>query len=274
MSGFIAKIVLAAAGILALVPMAGCSTRAEGLNQTDGSALVEASSDRPFLQVETIGLSVQGRPIQCETVGAGEESILVIATIHGDEPAGTPLVRRLATELVLEPELLGGRRIVMVPLTNPDGMALGTRRNARGVDLNRNFPAENWRGRPGHGAFEASEPETQVLMELIERERPVRIITIHQPLACVDYDGPAEALAKRIAAASDLPVRKLGARAGSLGSWAGEMRGAPVVTIELRRGDHQLPDDELWRRYGPMLLASIAPPGSDPTPGGGAAVGK
>ena len=35
-------------------------------------------------------------------------------------------------------------------------------------------------------------------MQLICHHFPHRIISIHQPLACIDYDGPAEPLARAI----------------------------------------------------------------------------
>ena len=93
------------------------------------------------------------------------------------------------------------------------------------------------------------------------------MVSIHQPLACLDYDGPTEALARAMARECELPVRKLGSRPGSLGSWVGLTFGRPIVTVELPAGAHRLPEDELWRRYGRMLLTavtSLTSSGSDP----------
>ncbi len=207
---------------------------------------------------QTIGYSVQSRPIKVHRLGTGEDITLFIATIHGNEWAGTPLLEELRLHLIAHPDLLTGRQVVLIPVANPDGYALNQRGNAHRVDLNRNFPADNRIDNRRHGLSAASEPESQALLSFIEQLRPNRIISIHQPLACIDYDGPAEMLAQRMAAACKLPVRKLGAYPGSLGAYAGEEMQIPIITLELARHDHTLSRQQLWHRYGPCLLSAIA----------------
>ncbi len=210
------------------------------------------------------GRSVKGRPIDAWILGDGPDVTLILATIHGDEPAGTPLVKRLADHLVANQHLLDGRRVVIVPVANPDGMAASTRTNSRGVDLNRNYPATNYKHNGTHGDKALSEPESVALHALIERHRPARIVSLHQPLrwgkACIDYDGPGKSLAEAMAAACDLPLVKIGARPGSLGSYAGETLGTPIITVELPRDATHWPEAKLWERYGKMLLTVL---GSD-----------
>jgi protein MpaA len=58
----------------------------------------------------------------------------------------------------------------------------------------------------------------------------------------------------------DLPVRKLGAKPGSLGSYAGETLGIPIITFELPRGASELSLELLWSKYGNTLLAAILYP--------------
>lgn len=207
-----------------------------------------------------VGVSVEGRPIQCRMLGRGEEIVLILATIHGDEWAGTPMVQRLGEHLVAHPALLDDRTVILIADANPDGHAAGTRGNARGVDLNRNFPAANHAtGRRG-GATPLSEPESRALHGLILKVRPARVVSIHQPLALIDHDGPAEDLACAMAKACRLPVRKLGGRPGSMGSWVGIDLGIPVVTVELPAGVERLSVETLWSRYGRMLLVAIPGP--------------
>ena len=68
----------------------------------------------------------------------------------------------------------------------------------------------------------------------IERLPPDWIVSIHAPLACVDWDGPGEALARAMSRANGLPARKVGyPTPGSFGSWAGVDRGIATVTLEL-----------------------------------------
>ncbi len=78
---------------------------------------------------------------------------MVIATIHGSEPAGHAAGGGVCEWLVAHPAELAGRTVVIVPVANPDGFAAGERFNAHGVDLNRNFPAGNWGVPQDNGAL-------------------------------------------------------------------------------------------------------------------------
>jgi len=211
--------------------------------------------------VETLGQSVEGRPIVARTHGTADAAatVLIIASIHGSEPAGTPLVERLEAWLADHPEELADRRVVIVPVANPDGYATGERYNPRGVDLNRNFPAGNRTERKIHGGAPLSEPESRALMRALRTYAPDRVVSLHQPVACVDYDGPARALAEAMSAAIEgrLPVRKIGARPGSLGSYVGVTLGRPIVTLELPEGAEVRSADALWDDYGAALIAFV-----------------
>ena len=201
--------------------------------------------------------SEQNRPLPISVIGDGPETLLIMATIHGNESVGTPLLRRLEQWLKSEGKNeVQDRRIVLLPVVNPDGYAADQRTNHNGVDLNRNFPAENRKDRKRFGMKALSERESKWVARVIEHYQPDRLVSIHQPLACVDYDGPGLRLATEMAAACGLPVKKLGARPGSLGAYFGEMQGRPAVTLELPRF---VPQDEerLWSRYGPALLVAI-----------------
>jgi protein MpaA len=213
----------------------------------------DGTADRFFA-----GKSVGGKPILCEVYGKGPDVMIVIATIHGNEAAGTPLVAAFGKWLAAHPEELEGRRVVIVPIANPDGMAANERFNARGVDLNRNFPAGNWQQAEVkmHGDTPLSEPESRVLMQLVCRYFPDRIISIHQPINCIDYDGPAQELAEAMADVCPLPVKKLGGRPGSLGSFVGVTLGKPIITWELPK-DAGMDSKKLWDVYGQALIAAL-----------------
>jgi len=203
------------------------------------------------------GVSVEERAIACRVYGSGPETVLIVGAIHGNEPASGTLAWQLWSHLEGRPSALDGTRCIVVPVANPDGLARNTRTNARGVDLNRNFATPNWRRRRTHGPKPLSEPETHYIADLIRRHTPDRIVQIHQPLNCVDWDGPARALAEAMARAARLPVRKLGAQAGSLGSFAGVERGIPTITLELPRSASRLSPSTLWQRYGEALLVAV-----------------
>jgi hypothetical protein len=57
-----------------------------------------------------------------------------------------------------------------------------------------------------------------------------------------------------------LPVKRLGAYPGSLGAFAGEDLGIPIITVELPGAASRLTEDELWTRYGPMMIAAVECP--------------
>jgi len=122
----------------------------------------------------------------------------------------------------------------VVPVINPDGLAAGTRGNANRVDLNRNFPTSNRKNIPEFGMEGFSEPESRAPGMLQKRYQPELIISIHQPLACIDYDGPGREIAEAMSEYCDLPVKKLGAMPGSYGSYAGLELNIPIITFEMR----------------------------------------
>ncbi|MHC4646596.1 MAG: DUF2817 domain-containing protein [Planctomycetota bacterium] len=217
-----------------------------------------------------VGTSVENRPIETLVIGRGPDVTFILAGIHGDEPAGTPLANQLAEYLQQHPQLLHGRRVVILPAANPDGLAHNTRQNLRDVDLNRNFPAENRTEDPNHGPAALSEPEAAVIHLLIRQYDPDRIISIHQvvdtgpeglaarmPKGCIDYDGPAKELAEGMARFCDLPVEKLGSRPGSLGAYAGLTLNIPIITFEMPLNAQSLARELLWQQYGKALLAAI-----------------
>ena len=157
------------------------------------------------------GRSVRERPIRVvERLGRRPgRTVLVVGCIHGNECAGTAVTRLL----LRGPRPAAGRVLVLSDV-NPDGRALGVRVNARGVDLNRNFPSE-WRrrGRPGDpeypGPRPLSEPETRFARAVVRRFRPDVSLWYHQPQRLVRAWGPSVAEARRFA-------RRAGMRYGSI----------------------------------------------------------
>jgi len=172
--------------------------------------------------------------------------ILFIGGIHGDEYAAISLTY-IWLKTLLDPATMTDYHWLFLPLANPDGLfqSPATRTNANSVDLNRNFPSPDWnrlalktwqthtgknpRRFPGENAN--SEPETQWLVQLIERFHPHAIISLHAPYGLLDYDGPEHALLNKI---GHLRHRALGTYPGSLGRYAGEYLNIPVLTLELR----------------------------------------
>lgn len=208
-------------------------------------------------RMQIVGRSLEGRPIECLVLGDGEDVFWLLATIHGNEAAGTPLSMKFIEWLDAHPEELEGRRVIVMPCANPDGMAENIRHNKNGVDLNRNFPAENFDvERKIHGPTPLSEPESRVLMRVLCQYFPDRVVTIHQPLVCVDYDGEFKEMAEVMAAKCKLPVKHLGSRPGSLGSFVALTLKKPIITLELPP-DAGMDGEVLWKEYGEALIAGL-----------------
>jgi protein MpaA len=207
-----------------------------------------------------MGRSVQGRPIMVQIVGQGNDTAFIMGSIHGDETASAALVNELEDHLRGDQPSLGGRRVVLLPVANPDGLAARTRVNAHGIDLNRNFETANRVDNGTNGLRPLTEPESQALRDIIKEYAPSRIVTVHQPLNCIDYDGPGQAIAARMAQSCDLAVKKLGAKPGSLGSYTGETLGIPTITLELPAEASKLSGAALWQRYGKALMAAVTYP--------------
>jgi protein MpaA len=214
----------------------------------------------PPAQHQLIGRSVQGRAIMVQILGQGGDTTFIMGAIHGNEPAGRVLVEELSEHLRKNPRLLDGRRVVLLPVANPDGLVAKTRENVHGIDLNRNFEAMNRVNNATNGHSALTEPEAQALEKVIKEYSPSRIVSIHQPLTCIDFDGPARALATRMAQYCDLPIKKLGAKPGSLGAFTGEELKIPTITFELPEGAKDMTGAILWEQYGRSLLAAITYP--------------
>jgi protein MpaA len=167
-----------------------------------------------------IGHSAQGREIVVTRNGPEDapRNVLVVGDVHGNEPAGEAIVARLRR--TTPP---GGVAFWLIRTANPDGRAAGTRQNARGVDLNRNFPyrwAPDARGTYYPGPKAGSEPETEAIMRLIRRIRPTLAIYYHQHLGMtVRAPGADPAIQREYARRSKLPLRSLPAYHGTASGW-------------------------------------------------------
>jgi hypothetical protein len=184
-----------------------------------------------------LGRSELGAPIRAHRTGdpASWRKVLVVGCVHGDECAGTEVVRALRRART-------GADLWLVPNLNPDGRRLGVRVNGRGVDLNRNFHA-GWRrrGRPWDAQYSGSRPwserETRIARRLIHRVKPDVTIWYHQPQGLVRAWGASIPEARRFARLAGEPFRAIRWPAGTAPNWQNHRFGGTTsFVVELPPG--------------------------------------
>jgi N-acetylmuramoyl-L-alanine amidase len=208
-----------------------------------------------------IGHSVEGRPIHAERIGPADAKtkLMVVGSIHGNEPAGKAVIARLR-----KAHPPRGTALWLIEDANPDGAAVNTRHNAHGVDLNRNFP---YRWQPQDGVYEsgpgpASEPETQAIQRFVERERPRVTLWYHQAMNLVVKSGGDGKLQRLYSRLSGLKRKQLAADYhGTVSSWQNStFPGDTAFVVELPAG--ALPAAGVKRHANAVLALAraVAPP--------------
>lgn len=197
----------------------------------------------PLSEIEkfSLGESIEKRPIYCYRIGCGERKIFFMSAIHGNEIGTVKLAYFLLGYLSLNEKKFRMLTCFVIPCLNMDGFekARGIggyfngargRLNAKNVDLNRNFPAPDFRSlsyvlprnsKAGAfkykreispdspeakninllhfkncGEFGGSEPETKALIDFIEKEKISVIFSFHN--SGRDVMGGKDALSKEL----------------------------------------------------------------------------
>jgi len=113
--------------------------------QVDILPTIKRLVKHPDFTVEKVGESIEGREILLVKAGTGKEKILLWSQMHGDEPTATMALMDMFKFLTKSGDqfddwranLLSNTTLYFIPMLNPDGAERCQRRNALGVDLNR-----------------------------------------------------------------------------------------------------------------------------------------
>ena len=215
---------------------------------------VLANGPRPAI----IGFSLAGRPIEAYTFGAGEKQYLIVAGIHGGYEWNTvALANEMITYINENPEAIPSDiTLYIIRNMNPDGEMrshdVDGRVNNNGVDLNRNFPSDNWvtdwdrdgcwiyRPTTG-GMYAGSEPETRSVMSFIGSHKIDAMISYHSAAlgvfpGGVPWEAPSKQLAKALSKATGYPYPPIDTGCkytGTLADWAVENGVGAAVDMEL-----------------------------------------
>lgn len=221
----------------------------------------------------SIGASVRGRAITAYKFGSGSNPIIYMGAMHGSEANSRNIMTEWFNELRANPQRLGARSLVVIPAVNPDGIASGSRYNANGIDINRNFPAADWKSvvtspdnpnpTPAGGPSPLSEPESRAVAAYIRQTSPRLILSFHSAAALVEANEAADSvsIAATYAAKSRYQAIPKSQSAGvfkydttgAMEDWMRSSLGQPAIVVELltrTSSEFSRNRDALWYTAG------------------------
>ena len=158
-----------------------------------------ARDNAGFIELEQVGTSVEGRDIMLAGLGSGPQKILLWSQMHGNEPTATCSLIDLLQFFAAHrrdpwvADILAKYRLLILPMLNPDGAERNDRRNAQGIDVNRD-------------ARVLQTPEGRILKAVRDRFEPFLGFNLHNQngLTTVGDTGKVATIAL-LAVAADLP---------------------------------------------------------------------
>lgn len=204
--------------------------------------------------VFSIGTSVQGRPITAYSFGSGPSKIIFVGATHGDEKSSAYTLNSWVDYLETNADRIpANRTIIVIPIINPDGYAANRRTNAHNVDLNRNFPANDWKSgvtmpdqsynANGGGNAPLSEPESYALANYVLSQSPRLVLTYHAIAGIVVPNGAGDSTAlaqtydqkSNVYFTADDETDSVFAydTTGSFEGWLYDKPGIPALLVEL-----------------------------------------
>ncbi|WP_342645903.1 M14 family zinc carboxypeptidase [Mucilaginibacter sp. CSA2-8R] len=144
---------------------------------------ISTITNQKKIEVKIAGYSAQHREIYQLSVGRGPIPVMLWSQMHGDEPTGTRAFFDLFNFLQADDEHNDFRQLIFnhctlhfIPMLNPDGAELNERRNAQGIDINRDF-------------LQQQSPEAQLLTRLHQQIQPAFGFNMHDQEALWSVAG-------------------------------------------------------------------------------------
>ncbi len=155
-----------------------------------------------LFEVKNIGTSENGIPINKIVFGNGKRKILIWSQMHGNESTGTKAVfdfikflkNNLDNELTTA--IIDNTQIHIIPMLNPDGALLYTRKNGNGIDLNRD-------------AVDLVAKESNILRQILEEVNPEFCFNLHDQRTIFGVDGTSNPATISFLAPSEEISRKI-----------------------------------------------------------------
>lgn len=203
-------------------------------------------AQEPLVRLEDLGVSMEGRTITLATVGSGPRRVMLWSQMHGDERTATLALIDILYALVRFRNeqwarvTLEGITVHMIPIVNPDGAERNQRRNAVGIDINRD-------------ALDLASPEARILFETRRRLRPEFGFNLHDQEVSSVGETPAVAALSLLAPppAEERPATPVRVRAMRVGALISRI-------LEPWAGGHITRYDDLYepRAFGDLFQAS------------------
>lgn len=134
--------------------------------------LINKLKGNPLFNVNKVGESIEGRDLNLISIGSSKTDVFLWSQMHGDEPTATLAIFDIfnfltSTDFTEEKgEILSKLRLHFIPMLNPDGAEVFARRNALGVDINRD-------------ALRLQSPEGKTLKKVRDSLNPVFGFNLH-----------------------------------------------------------------------------------------------
>jgi hypothetical protein len=135
-------------------------------------------------RVEQLGISVRGKSINAIKWGKGKTKVMLWSQMHGDEATGTMALFDLFNFLQKESDVVKlldkSCELLIIPMVNPDGAEMFTRRNAQQIDINRDF-------------IQTVTPEAKILRQARDDFKPHFGFNLHDQTTLWSVDGTLKA---------------------------------------------------------------------------------
>jgi len=128
--------------------------------------LIDSLKNTKGFEVTLLGRSIQGRDISMISVGKGETNVLLWSQMHGDESTATAAIFDMFNYFKTDQSILKNLKVHFIPMLNPDGAEIFSRRNAIGIDINRD-------------ALQLQSPESQILKRTRDSLKAVFGFNLH-----------------------------------------------------------------------------------------------
>jgi len=146
------------------------SLKSKHFKHEDIKKLVKKISENKMFNVQVAGKSIENRDIYLIKAGTGKKKIVLWSQMHGNEPTATAaifdILNFFSTQNTITEDILKENQLFFIPMLNPDGAERFIRKNAIGIDINRD-------------ASRVAAPESKILINILKKHKPNLAFNLH-----------------------------------------------------------------------------------------------